>query len=61
VEESGLPHNDALTTKIFTQYLEDYKDLIKELGSSLGRVSVTSDIWSDPNLTPFLAMTCHFC
>ena len=26
-----------------------------------GRVSFTSDIWSDPNLTSYMATTVHFC
>jgi hypothetical protein len=26
----------------------------------LGRISFTSDCWSDPNLTTFLALTAHF-
>ncbi|PPQ86446.1 hypothetical protein CVT24_010134 [Panaeolus cyanescens] len=59
--ESDLPHNDALTNLIYEQYLDDYKDLVDEMKSSLGRISLTLDIWSDPNLTPFLAMTAHFC
>jgi len=32
-----------------------------DIEGSLGRVSFTSDIWSDPNLTSFLAITAHFC
>ena len=28
--------------------------------SSLGRISFTSDCWSDPNLVSFLALTAHF-
>lgn len=30
------------------------------LQSALGRISFTSDCWSDPNLTSFLALTAHF-
>jgi hypothetical protein len=28
--------------------------------SALGRISFTSDCWSDPNLASFLAITAHF-
>jgi hypothetical protein len=28
--------------------------------SALGRISFTSDCWSDPNLASFLALTAHF-
>jgi hypothetical protein len=28
--------------------------------NSLGRVALTTDVWSDPELTAFLAATAHF-
>lgn len=28
--------------------------------NSLGRVALTTDVWSDPDLTAFLAATAHF-
>ena len=46
---------------IYEQYLKDHCELKEEIKETLGRISFTSDIWSDPNLTPFLAMTAHFC
>lgn len=27
---------------------------------ALGRISATTDMWSDPNLTPFMAVTIHW-
>lgn len=29
--------------------------------SSLGRISFTSDIWSDPNLASYMGISVHFC
>jgi hypothetical protein len=29
--------------------------------SSLGRISFTSDIWSDPNLASYVGVRAHFC
>ena len=26
----------------------------------MGKISYTMDLWSDPNLTPFMAMTAHW-
>jgi len=60
VSERDLPHRTALKNMIFRQYLEDHKELLNEIKAALGRVSFTADIWSDPNLTSFLAMTCRF-
>ncbi len=50
-----------LTDRIYQQYLDAYDALVKEIEGSLGRVSFTSDIWSDPQLASFLAMTAHWC
>ncbi|KAF9537737.1 hypothetical protein CPC08DRAFT_651642, partial [Agrocybe pediades] len=27
---------------------------------ALGKVSLTTDLWSDPNLSPFMAVTAHW-
>jgi hypothetical protein len=61
VSDRELPHQTVLTNKIYEQYVKDHHKLVEEVKNVLGRVSFTSDIWSDPNLTPFLAMTIHFC
>ena len=61
VADHDLPHRTFLTKFIYKQYLEDHQQLLDEIKLSLGRVSFTSDIWSDPNLTSFMALTCHFC
>jgi hypothetical protein len=34
--------------------------MISLFQSTLGRISFTSDCWSDPNLVSFLALTTHF-
>ncbi len=34
--------------------------MISLFQSALGRISFTSDCWSDPNLVSFLALTAHF-
>ncbi|KAJ7159172.1 hypothetical protein C8R43DRAFT_819869, partial [Mycena crocata] len=61
VDDSDLPHRTALTDLIFAEYGEAYKQLVAELKTAYGRISFTSDIWSDPNLRSFLGLTAHFC
>jgi len=61
VKDSDFPHRTAFTDRIYRQYLDAYNALVKEIEGSLGRVSFTSDIWSDPQLASFLAMTAHWC
>ncbi|KAJ6552173.1 hypothetical protein B0H10DRAFT_1748471, partial [Mycena sp. CBHHK59/15] len=61
VSDKDLPHRTALTDLIFEEYAEEYKALVEELKTAYGRISFTSDIWSDPNLRSFLGLTAHFC
>jgi hypothetical protein len=32
----------------------------QNIQKSLGKISLTSDLWSDMNLTPFMAVTAHW-
>ncbi|KAJ7243491.1 hypothetical protein C8J57DRAFT_1030856, partial [Mycena rebaudengoi] len=61
VSDRDLPHRTAVTDKIFEQYSEAHQDLIEEFKKAYGRISFTSDIWTDPNLRSFLGITSHFC
>ncbi|KAJ7464856.1 hypothetical protein B0H11DRAFT_1684072, partial [Mycena galericulata] len=61
VSDGDLPHRTALTEMVFDQYGEAYAALKAELKRAYGRISFTSDIWSDPNLRSFLGLTAHFC
>ncbi|KIL57715.1 hypothetical protein M378DRAFT_16075 [Amanita muscaria Koide BX008] len=61
VLDKDLLHRTALTDLIRMSYQAEHDRIVNELQNSLGRVSFTSDIWSDPNLTAFMAVTTHFC
>ena len=61
ISDKDLPHQTALTNLIYEAYLKDHEQMRKDLQVALGQVSFTSDIWSDPVLTPFMALTAHFC
>ncbi|KAJ6570023.1 hypothetical protein B0H10DRAFT_1733768, partial [Mycena sp. CBHHK59/15] len=37
-----------------------YTELKAELGSAIGLISFTGDIWSSQGLHPFLALTAHW-
>ncbi|KAG2740808.1 hypothetical protein P692DRAFT_201665167, partial [Suillus brevipes Sb2] len=39
----------------------DYFPILKrDLAKAEGKISFTSDLWSDPKLRPFLALTAHW-
>jgi ketopantoate reductase len=55
-EHRGILEEYKVTSLSIINYF-----VLKAVQKSLGRISFTSDIWSDPNLTSFMAVTTHFC
>ncbi|KAJ8457523.1 hypothetical protein ONZ45_g18279 [Pleurotus djamor] len=47
-KDNDIPHRTSLHTRL------------KELWETMGKISFSTDIWSDPNLTPFMAVTAHW-
>ena len=60
VTDRDLPHRTKLVELIFNSYDEERRKLADDFKGAQGRISFTSDCWSDPNLTSFLALTAHF-
>ncbi|EUC53839.1 transposase, putative [Rhizoctonia solani AG-3 Rhs1AP] len=60
IKDSDLPHCDKLETLAYNMYCIE-KDLIdKDMQSSHGSVSLTSDLWSDIQIRSFMAVTAHY-
>ncbi|KAI9459835.1 hypothetical protein BJY52DRAFT_1100460, partial [Lactarius psammicola] len=60
INEKDLPHHTKLTELIFAAYEQEHQHLKVCYQKSLGRVSFSLDLWSDPNLVSFMALTSHF-
>ncbi|CAE6365245.1 unnamed protein product [Rhizoctonia solani] len=58
--ESDIPHRTKLTKVSSELYREEMTRIKQELAKTLGRVSVTSDLWSDDQLHSFMAVTLHY-
>ncbi|CAE6447437.1 unnamed protein product, partial [Rhizoctonia solani] len=60
VKSAGLPKRHAVT-RMAMQLSSEAKERIKrELKHACGRVSITSDLWTDEMERPFMAVTGHF-
>ncbi|KAF8833124.1 hypothetical protein BDN67DRAFT_859737, partial [Paxillus ammoniavirescens] len=60
LREKDIPHCTTIRTwvmEIFEEYLDQLADAIQ---GSLGKISFTTDVWSDTNLVPFMAVTAHW-
>ncbi|KAG2064774.1 hypothetical protein BDR04DRAFT_1034463, partial [Suillus decipiens] len=45
---------------VIDAFHEYFNALKKDLAAALGKVLFTSDLWSDSNLCPFMAVTTHW-
>ncbi|EUC58183.1 HAT family dimerization protein, partial [Rhizoctonia solani AG-3 Rhs1AP] len=60
LKDSELPHRDKLELLAYGMYRTE-KDLIdKDMQSSRGSISLTSDLWSDIRIRSFMAVTVHY-
>ncbi|VDC02215.1 unnamed protein product [Peniophora sp. CBMAI 1063] len=60
VDDAKIPRRDKMTGLIWNSYKCEYDDLLDTLQKSPGRLSFTTDLWSDPNLRSFMAITVHW-
>ncbi|KAH7903782.1 hypothetical protein BJ138DRAFT_987404, partial [Hygrophoropsis aurantiaca] len=60
LRNSDIPHRTKLRELILDAWRKYFTALKRDLANAAGRVSFTTDIWSDDNLRPFLAMTAHW-
>ncbi|KIK77198.1 hypothetical protein PAXRUDRAFT_64421, partial [Paxillus rubicundulus Ve08.2h10] len=60
LQESDIPHQRKLTELIEEQYKIKYAAMLMEIQNSLGRVSFTSDLWSNQTIKSFMAITAHY-
>ncbi|KAH7904018.1 hypothetical protein BJ138DRAFT_969441, partial [Hygrophoropsis aurantiaca] len=58
--DADIPHRTTIRTRV-VQILEAHLDeLSAEMQNSIGKISFTTDLWSDINLSPFMAVTAHW-
>ncbi|KAG8960298.1 hypothetical protein FRC05_006982, partial [Tulasnella sp. 425] len=59
--DDDIPHRTKVTSLIKSAAALEQQHMRKEMQNSEGRISFTSDLWSDPSLTSFMAVTAHYC
>ncbi|KAJ3767346.1 hypothetical protein FB446DRAFT_608467, partial [Lentinula raphanica] len=60
LHDRDIPHRTKLTELILEQYSRLWKSVSSEMKNSLGRISFTSDMWSNGVLKGFMAVTAHY-
>ncbi|KAJ8075961.1 hypothetical protein PM082_021593, partial [Marasmius tenuissimus] len=60
MEEKNIPHCTSLQKMVFQEWVRLMHQLKAHLQGSLGRISFTTDGWSDGTVFPFIAVTAHW-
>ncbi|KAG2132119.1 uncharacterized protein EDB93DRAFT_1255305 [Suillus bovinus] len=60
LKESDIPHRSKFWQLIIEAWNEYFTAIKLDLATAQGRISFTSDIWSDSKLHPFLALIAHW-
>ncbi|THU80882.1 hypothetical protein K435DRAFT_596501, partial [Dendrothele bispora CBS 962.96] len=60
LKDEDIPHRTHIRKRILEIWHQYLDELAKELQNAAGKISMTMDCWSDPNLTPYMAVTSHW-
>ncbi|KAJ2921800.1 hypothetical protein H1R20_g15297, partial [Candolleomyces eurysporus] len=60
LRDEDIPHRTFIRNRIQERWETYMMQLQSELQNSVGRISLTTDMWSDPNLRPYMAVTAHW-
>ncbi|KIY61635.1 hypothetical protein CYLTODRAFT_331722, partial [Cylindrobasidium torrendii FP15055 ss-10] len=60
LDDKQIPGRTKVGDLISEAYAREYQRLIDRLASSLGRIALTSDIWSRQNMEGYMAVTAHY-
>ncbi|PCH38908.1 hypothetical protein WOLCODRAFT_33260, partial [Wolfiporia cocos MD-104 SS10] len=61
LDNSDIPHRTKLKQLLTARFSELQESIASDAQNALGRVSFTSDLWTDHQLRGFMAITLHFC
>ncbi|KAG2059652.1 hypothetical protein BDR06DRAFT_828695, partial [Suillus hirtellus] len=57
---NDLPHRTKITQMVLDEYRKEYNKTKVDLKNALGCISMTMDLWSDPNHDSYMAVTAYF-
>ncbi|KAJ2921370.1 hypothetical protein H1R20_g15725, partial [Candolleomyces eurysporus] len=60
LRDEDIPHRTFVRNHICKRWDIYMDELRGELKNAVGKISLTTDLWSDPNLRPFMAVTAHW-
>ncbi|KAN0118276.1 Ribonuclease H-like domain containing protein [Russula decolorans] len=60
LQDKEIPRRNRVREGIIEQWHKWFDSLKRELADSLGRISLTADVWSSGNFSSYLALTCHW-
>ncbi|KAF8487912.1 hypothetical protein F5888DRAFT_1624026 [Russula emetica] len=58
--DADIPRRDKMREAVISEWRNSFERLKSDLSKSCGRISFTSDVWSNANLEAYLALTAHW-
>ncbi|KIM55092.1 hypothetical protein SCLCIDRAFT_63979, partial [Scleroderma citrinum Foug A] len=58
--DKDIPHRTTIRKRIMEIFDDHFNQLAEAMWGSLGKILFTTDVWSDPNMTPFMAVAAHW-
>ncbi|KAF8689423.1 Encoded by, partial [Rhizoctonia solani] len=59
-KNSDVPHRNKLATAAWATYLIEKEKIDADMKCARGRISLTSDLWTNVNLCSFMSVTAHY-
>ncbi|KAG9096989.1 hypothetical protein FS749_007324 [Ceratobasidium sp. UAMH 11750] len=60
LRDHDIPHRSKIAFEMHQVYLQEKELIVKAMQKSLGRISLTTDLWSDQLIRSFMAVTVHY-
>ncbi|KAG1731188.1 uncharacterized protein EDB91DRAFT_1001002, partial [Suillus paluster] len=60
IDDTELPHRMKITQMVLDEYRRECNRAKDDIKNALGRISMTTDLWSDLNRDSYMAVTAHF-
>ncbi|KAG9082994.1 hypothetical protein FRC07_014046 [Ceratobasidium sp. 392] len=60
IKDEDVPHRDKLACAAWAMYLLEKNKIDGNMNRARGRISFTSDLWTDASLRSFMAVTAHY-
>ncbi|KIJ53033.1 hypothetical protein M422DRAFT_98409, partial [Sphaerobolus stellatus SS14] len=60
LSDRDIPHRTAICNLVKKAWENQFMDMVFEMKNSVGKISLTTDIWDDKSMCAYLGITAHY-